>query len=140
MERRKKVCFVSKDNTCRSIIAELYLRHLGREYFDVQSFGLTANRVHYLVQDVMAKRDINPNYSFSKVYDVVENQTFDIIVLMHQDIKEPLPRIPYKYEPVSWNFEPINFTDREEDQVTKDIENLSDQIEKQVTDFIAKYK
>lgn len=140
MERRKKVCFVSNDNTCRSIIAELYLRHLGREYFEVQSFGLTANRVHHLVQKVMGKRDINPNYSFSKVYDVVANQTFDIIVLMHQDLKEQLPRIPYNHELVIWNFEPVNFTDREDDQATKDIENLSDQIEKQITDFTAKYK
>lgn len=98
MERRKKVCFVSNDNTCRSIIAELYLRHLGREFFEVQSFGITANRVHHLVQKVMAKRDINPNYSFSKVYDVVANQTFDIIVLMHQDLNERLPRIPYNHE------------------------------------------
>jgi arsenate reductase len=140
MERRKKVCFVSKDNTCRSIIAELYLRHLGREYFEVQSFGLTANRVNHLVQKVMTGRDINPNYSFSKVYDVVSNQTFDIIVLMNPELKEQLPRISYNHELVSWNFEPLNLTDREDDQTTKDIESLSDQIEKQVKDFIAKYK
>lgn len=140
MERRKKVCFVSEKNTCRSIIAELYLRKLGREFFEVQSFGLIAERVHYLVQRVMAGRDINPNYSFSKVYDVVENQKFDIIVLMQQNLKEKLPKIPYKYELLAWNFEAVDFQTGDEDRIAKDIESLSDRIEKQITEFIAKYK
>lgn len=140
MERRKKVCFVSNDNTCRSIIAELYLRNSGKQYFEVQSFGLTADRVHHLVRKVMSDRDINPNYSFSKVFEVIENQRFDIIVLMHQDLKEKLPKMPYDYELVTWNFEPVNFQASDEDQITKEIETLSDWIEKQVKSFIEKYK
>lgn len=140
MERRKGVCFVSKDNTCRSIIGELYLRKLGKQYFEAQSFGLTADRVHPLVQKVMRERDINPNYSFSKVFEVIENQRFAIIVLMHQDLKESLSRIPYDYELVTWDFEAVDFQSSEEDQITKEIENLSDRIEEQVKDFVERYK
>ena len=120
---RKNVCFVSQNNTCRSIIAETYLRKYGRQYFEVQSCGLKADRVHYLVQQALTRRDINPNYSFSKVYEVIENQKFDIFVLMHQDLKEKLPRITYEYEAVTWDFEAIELDNRDEDQITQDIEN-----------------
>jgi protein-tyrosine-phosphatase len=140
MERRRKICFVSKDNTCRSIIAELHLRNLGRQFFEVQSFGLTADRVHHSVQNVMLGRDINPNYSFSKVFEVIENQRFDIIVLMHQDLKEKLPEIPYDYELLTWDFDPVDFRGSDEDQITEEIETLSDRVEKQVKSFIEKYK
>lgn len=138
MERRKKVCFVSDKNTCRSIIAEVCLRKYGRDYFEVQSFGLTADRVHYLVQQVLTKRDINPNYSFSKVYDVIENQKFDYIVLMHPGLKEKLPQINYEHQLITWNFEPVRLDGRDEEAVSKDIDQLCTQIESTVKTFVEK--
>lgn len=138
MERRKKVCFVSDKNTCRSIIAEVYLRKHGRDRFEVQSFGLSADRVHYLVQQALIKRDLNPNYSFSKVYDVIENQKFDYIVLMHPSLKDKLPRINYDYQLITWNFEPLHFQGRDEEAISKDIDHLCTQIESAVKTFLEK--
>lgn len=140
MDKRKKVCFVSDNNTCRSIIAEVSLRHLARQYFEVQSFGLKADRVHYLVANVLQSRDLNPNYSFSKVYEVVENQKFDIIVLMHPSLKEKLPRIDYDHELLVWDFEAIALSADDEDRHRKALESLCDAIVKQVKTFVEKYK
>lgn len=140
MDKRKKVCFVSDMNTCRSIIAEVGLRHLARQYFEVQSFGLKADRVNYLVASVLQNRDMNPNYSFSKVYEVVENQRFDIIVLMHPSLKEKLPRIGYDPELLVWDFEAIALSEDDEDRHRKALESLCDDVMKQVKTFVEKYK
>ncbi len=140
MERRKKVCFVSDQNTCRSIIAEVYLRKYGRDRYEVQSFGLSADRVHFLVQQALTKRDINPNYSFSKVYDVIENQKFDYVVLMHPALKDKLPRINYDYQLITWNFDPLPLNGRDEEALSKDIDHLCDQIEARVKTFVKENK
>ncbi|MCK6623232.1 MAG: hypothetical protein HUU32_18940 [Calditrichaceae bacterium] len=136
MERRKKVCFVSDQNTCRSIIAEVYLRNHGRDRFEVQSFGLSADRVHFLVQQALTKREINPNYSFSKVYDVIENQKFDYVVLLHPSLKDKLPRINYDYQLLTWNFDPLLLNGRDEEAISQDIARLCDQIEARVKTFV----
>ena len=136
MERRKKVCFVSDQNTCRSIIAEVYLRNYGRDRFEVQSFGLSADRVHFLVQQALTKREINPNYSFSKVYDVIENQKFDYVVLLHPSLKDKLPRINYDYQLLTWNFDPLLLNGRDEEAISQDIARLCDQIEARVKTFV----
>ncbi len=141
MTTRKSVCFVSEENTCRSIIAEVYLRKHGRQYFEVQSFGLYPNRVHYLVKRVLSNRGVNPNYSFSKAYEVIENQRFDFFILMHPDLKERMPEIAYEHQLIIWEFEKIDLESIEaEAEAEKLLNQLSDEIEKQVLAFIAQYK
>ncbi|RMH80238.1 MAG: hypothetical protein D6681_18650 [Calditrichaeota bacterium] len=138
--KRKGVCFVSDRNTCRSLIAEVYLRKLGREYFEVHSFGLEADRMHYLVREVLEERGLNPNYSFSKKYEVIKNQRFDIFVLMHPSLQEKLPRIPYEYRLEVWNFEPVALDQGDEQKVKETLHELCDQIEKRVKEFIENFK
>ncbi len=141
MTARKSVCFVSEENTCRSIIAEVYLRKHGRQYFEVQSFGLHPNRVHFLVKRVLTNRGVNPDYSFSKAYEVIENQRFDYFVLMHPDLKERMPEIPYDHQLITWNFEKIDLeSDEAGAEAEKRLHQLCDEIEKQVLSFIEQYK
>ncbi len=126
---------------CRSIIAEVLWRKHGRQHFEVQSFGIQADRVHYLVKEVLSLRGLNPNYSFSKKYEVIENQRFDIIILMHQSLAEMLPGIPYEYELLSWNFEELNLQKFEDPQKLKEeMNSLCDKIEKKVIEFVETYK
>lgn len=140
MSSRKMVCFVSEKNTCRSIIAEAYLRKLGREHFEAQSFGLNADRVHYLVKEVLAARGVNPNYVFSKNFEVIENQRFQYLVLMQKDLAEQLPTIPGVQETVVWDFPPLALEGSDENQLRQDLNNLCDKIEAQVADFIEKHR
>ncbi len=139
MDKRESVCFVSEKNICRSIIAELYLRKLGRQHFDVHSFGLQADRVHYLVIEVMRERGIDPSYSFSKVYQVISNQRFDYVVLMHPSLQESLPRIPYEYKQEVWEAAPVDLSREDEDEIKADLRKTADEIEALVKQFIEKH-
>lgn len=140
MGNRKSVCFISDNNTCRSIIAEVYLRSLAREHFEVHSFGMKADRVNYLVANVLKQRGQDPNYSFSKVYEVIENQKFDYFILMNQELKEVLPAINYDHELIGWDIPKLALDGDDEEQLLKDLNTLCDKIEDQVKTFISKYK
>ncbi len=140
MAARKKVCFVSQRNACRSIIAQAYLLKHGFEYFDVQSFGLEPNRIHYLVYEVLEPKGFDLNFYFSKAYEVVERQKFDILVSMSPEVTANLPAIPYEYELVEWNYDDPTRNKMPEEDLKKEIEQLCERIESDVKSFIEKYR
>ncbi len=137
---RKNVAFFSERNVCRSIIAEAYLRRLGRPYFNAHSFGLQPDRVHYLVREVLESRGFNLNYFFSKYFEVIENQTFDIIVLMHPSLEEKLPAIPYAFEKLVWEFEDPTRRPLDREAMRQEIETLCDRIEASVKALLNQYQ
>ncbi|RMG62036.1 MAG: hypothetical protein D6715_12650 [Calditrichaeota bacterium] len=137
---RKNVAFFSERNVCRSIIAEAYLRRLGRPYFNAHSFGIRPDRVHYLVREVLESRGFNLNYFFSKYYEVIENQKFDIIVLMHPSLEEKLPEIPYPYEKLVWEFEDPTARQLDRETMRREIEALCDAVESRVKAFVDQYR
>ncbi|NOX37064.1 MAG: hypothetical protein GXO78_05950 [Calditrichaeota bacterium] len=137
MAKKKVVAFVSQRNVCRSIIAEAYAKRLGQEVIECFSFGLEPDRVHYLVQEVLAQRGFNLTYYFSKRYEVVERQPFDILVLMHPSLKEQLPQIGYPHEEIVWEFEDPMQQDIPEAEKRKAIEQLCDAIEQKVKELVA---
>ena len=140
MSKRKMVAFVSDRNMCRSLIAEAYLKRHGRDEFEAISFGLQPNRIHYLVHEVLSERGFNLNYYFSKRYEVVERQPFEILVAMHPSLQDKLPQIPYEYHLEVWNFEDPTLKDLPEAEMKKEIEQLADAIEAEVKNFIQKHR
>ncbi len=140
MSKRKMVAFVSDRNMCRSLIAEAYLKRHGRDAFEAISFGMTPNRIHYLVREVLSERGFNLNYYFSKRYEVVERQPVEIVVVMHPSLKEKLPRIPYDYHLEVWDFEDPTIKELPEAEMKKEIEQLADAIEAEVKAFIQKHR
>ncbi|RMF60269.1 MAG: hypothetical protein D6748_04515 [Calditrichaeota bacterium] len=141
MDSRKAVCFVSEENICRSIIAEVYLRKLAKQYFEVQSFGFSPDRVHFLVSKVLKDRGLRPDYSFSKSYDVISRQRFDYFVLMEPGLKDKMPAIPYEHEMVVWDVEKLDLDAFEdENEAIQALNELCDKIESKVKEFVTKYK
>jgi len=140
MTRRKSVAFVSEKNSCRSIIAQAYLFKLGNEHFEGNSFGLEPNRVHYLVREVLEEKGFNMNFYFSKAFEVIQNQKFDIVVTMHPTVTEKLPELPYQYELVEWDFIDPTVKDISETDMKMEIEDLCSAIESSVEKFVEKFK
>ncbi len=140
MAGRKKVCFVSDHNACRSIIAQACLLKLGFDHFDAQSFGIEPNRVHHLVYEVLEPKGFNLNFSFSKAFEVVENQKFDILVSMAPTVTGKIPQLPYDFELVEWNFEDPTVKDISDEDKKREIDGLAAAVEDEVKRFIEKYK
>lgn len=140
MDRKKYIVFVSETNACRSILAEAFMKRHGKGRFESLSFGISASRVHYLVREYLEAQGFNMNYYFSKVYDVIENQPMDLMVVMHPDITPRLPLPEGKIEKIEWNFEDPTTKNLEEPALRKEIEKLAVEIEKKVKDLIARYR
>ncbi len=140
MSKRKLVAFMSDRNMCRSLIAEAYLKRHGRDAFEAISFGIKPNRIHYLVHEVLTERGFNLNYYFSKRYEVIERQPFEILVLMHPSLKEKVPQISRQVESEVWEFEDPTVKDIPEAEMKKEIEKLADAIEAKVKAFIEKHR
>ncbi len=140
MARRKAVVFVSEKNSCRSIIAQAYLFKLGNGHFDGQSFGLQPDRIHYLVRQILEEKEFDMNFYFSKAYQVVRNQKFDVVVTMHPTVTEKLPDLPYEYELVEWDFVDPTRKDIPEADMRMEIEDLCVAIESSMEKFVEKYK
>ncbi|MEJ2636909.1 MAG: hypothetical protein P8184_16670 [Calditrichia bacterium] len=136
MAGKKRIVFVSDKNSCRSIIAQAHALHLGFDKVDAQSFGLEPNRVHYLVAEVLREKGIDMNFFFSKAWEVVEHQRFDIFVAMNPSVKEELPAISYDYQVIEWNFEDPTRKQISEEEMKKEIEKLSGEIEQRVKELI----
>ncbi len=132
MAEKKQIAFVSERNVCRSLIAQACAQTYTKDAMNIHSFGFKPDRIHYLVKQVLDEKGHNTTFLFSKAYEVVERQKFDLIVLMNSDIKENLPDIPYSYELIEWNFEDPTLRQIPEEDMKKDIEKLYQAIDKEV--------
>ncbi len=136
MAGKKRIAFVSERNVCRSQIAQACAQKLTQDRMDIQSFGVKPDRIHYLVKEVLDEKGHNTTFLFSKAYEVVERQQFDILVFMHAGLKEQLPDIPYEYTSIEWDFEDPTLRNVPEEDMKKDIEKLYQAIENKVSEFI----
>jgi protein-tyrosine-phosphatase len=138
MARKKQVVFVSNKNACRSIIAQAYMLKHGFEVADAQSFGIIPDRIHYLVAEILKEKGFNLNFYFSKAFEVVSNQKFDTVVLMHPGLKGQLPKIKYDYELIEWEFEDPTAKELSEAEMRDAIAGLCSGIEDAVRKFLEK--
>lgn len=85
----KKILFLCTGNSCRSIMAEALMNHLGQGLFTAQSAGShPAGYVHKGSLDCLERHKIPHDGLHSKSWDVFENETFDIVVTVCNDAAE----------------------------------------------------
>lgn len=125
-----KVAFVCVGNSCRSQIAEGFLRELGSENFEAYSAGShPASAIAPLAIAVMAEKGIDISSQYSKHYK--ELPPLDIVITMGCEVQCPI--IPSKFRE-DWGLA---------DPVGKPIEffrEIRDKIEEKVKELINKFK
>jgi arsenate reductase len=103
--RRKRVLFLCTHNSCRSQMAEGFLRHYGGKRFEVFSAGTSPSRVHPMAIEVMAERRIDLAGQRSKPVDEFLGQAFDFIVTTCDDARDGCPVFPAQGERLHWGLE-----------------------------------
>ena len=89
--RKKRVLFLCTHNSCRSQMAEGFLRSHGGKRFEVFSAGTSPSRVHPMAIEVMAERGIDLRGQRSKSVDEFLGQGFDYIVTTCDDARDKCP-------------------------------------------------
>jgi arsenate reductase len=104
MNRKKRVLFYCKHNSCRSQIAEAYLKDMAPDRFEVYSAGLYPQPIHPLVYPVMEEEGIDLGSQTPKNIDIyLGRQPFDYIIIVCQEGEAECPRLyPFALQVERW--------------------------------------
>ena len=135
---RIKVLFLCTGNSCRSQIAEAWLRKLGGERFEVYSAGLEPHGVNPLTVTVMEEEGFDLSDHRSKHIDeFIGKINFDYLITVCGNADERCPFFPGMGKRLHWPFEdPAAFKGSQEQTISK-FREVRDQIKRKIKTWLA---
>ncbi len=111
----KKVLVLCTGNSCRSQIAEAYLRHFAGEKAEIYSAGVETHGVNPRAISTMKEDGIDISQHTTNNIDEYVNIDFDIVITVCDNAKERCPFFPTKAKKFHQNFpDPAKATGTEE--------------------------
>lgn len=135
---KQNVLFLCTGNSCRSQMAEGFLRKYAGERFDVFSAGLDPRPVHPLAVQVMGEIGIDISGQKSKgIETVLGKQSFKHAIFVCRDAEENCPSIyPFALEKLSWPFEDPAAFEGSQDATVAKFREIRDQIDKKIREWL----
>lgn len=116
----KNILVLCTGNSCRSQIAEGYLRHYAGENANVYSAGVETHGVNPRAISIMKEAGIDISNHTSNHVDEYGNINFDFIITVCDNAKERCPYFPSKAERLHYNFpDPAKASGTEEEIVNE---------------------
>jgi arsenate reductase len=139
MNQKSNVLFLCTGNSCRSQMAEGFLRQHGGDMFNVHSAGTDpAERLHPLAVEVMAEKSIDIGDQYPKsVSEFLGRLPVRHLIIVCEGANESCPRIfPGMLNRHLWPFDdPATFKGTPE--ATKDkFRTVRDEIESKIKDWV----
>lgn len=112
----KKILVLCTGNSCRSQIAEGYLRHFANGKAKIYSAGIETHCVNPRAIATMAEDGIDISTHTSNNIDEYRNIDFDLVITVCDNAKESCPFFPTKAKKFHHNFpDPAKAAGTEED-------------------------
>jgi len=135
----KNVLVLCTGNSCRSQIAEGWIRYYAGNEANVFSAGIEAHGLNRYAVKVMADAVIDISKQKSKTVNDLPDIEFDYIITLCDDAKEKCPFFPGKGLKLHKSFpDPAIFTGTEE-EILKQFADLREMIEDYCFDFVHTY-
>jgi arsenate reductase len=96
MKRNKKILFLCTGNSCRSQIAEAWMRHLRNNDYEPYSAGITPKGLDPRAVKAMAEVGIDISQQKSKDIDSLGPMEFDYVITLCDNARESCPYYPAK--------------------------------------------
>ncbi|MCO5278446.1 MAG: arsenate reductase ArsC [Saprospiraceae bacterium] len=113
---KKKILVLCTGNSCRSQIAEGYLRHFTNNKADVYSSGVETHGVNPKAIATMQEDGIDISNQTSNNIDEYRNIDFDFVITVCDNAKERCPYFPTKAKMFHQNFpDPAKATGTDEE-------------------------
>lgn len=133
----KKVLVLCTGNSCRSQIAEAYLRHFARQKAEIFSSGVETHGVNPRAIATMKDDGIDISNHTSNNIDEYRNIDFDFVITVCDNAKERCPFFPTKAQKFHYNFpDPAKATGTEE-EIAEEFKKVRQQIRNYCENFIA---
>jgi arsenate reductase len=132
-----KVLFLCTGNSCRSQIAEAWLRTLGGEHFEVYSAGLEPHGVNPFTITVMEETGYDMSQHSSKHLDeYMGKMNFDYLITVCGNADERCPYFPGMGTRLHWPFEdPAAFVGPDEEKLAL-FRKVRDQIKARIQSWL----
>lgn len=101
---RKKILVLCTGNSCRSQIAEGYLRHFVGNNAEIYSAGVETHGVNPKAILIMKEEGIDISKHTSNIVDEYRNIDFDFVITVCDNAKERCPYFPTKAQKFHYNF------------------------------------
>lgn len=132
----QKILVLCTGNSCRSQIAEGYLRYFAGKKADVYSAGVETHGVNPKAIATMKEDGINISNHTSNNIDEYRNIDFDFVISVCDNAKERCPFFPTKAKKFHYNFpDPAKATGTDE-EIAEEFRKVRQQIKAYCKDFI----
>jgi arsenate reductase (thioredoxin) len=112
----KKILVLCTGNSCRSQLAEGYLRHFANNAAEVYSAGIETHGVNPRAIAIMKEDGIDISKHTSNNVDEYFSVDFDFVITVCDNAKESCPYFPTKATKIHYNFpDPAKATGTEEE-------------------------
>lgn len=139
MNKKKRVLFFCKHNSCRSQMAEAYLKYMAPDAFEVFSAGLTPEPIHPLVETVMAEEGLSLKGHTAKSVDLyLGKQPFDWIIIVCQEGEAECPKLyPFALHVERWSLtDPAAVTADTKENALETFRHTRDAIKQHIKDWL----
>ncbi|WP_342648443.1 arsenate reductase ArsC [Mucilaginibacter sp. CSA2-8R] len=135
----KNILLLCTGNSCRSQIAEGYLRHFAGAKVTVYSAGIETHGVNPKAVAVVAEDHIDISGHTSNHVDEYQNIPFDYVITVCDNAKEACPYFPGDVQRFHYNFpDPAKATGTPE-QVMQEFRRVRDMIKVYAGEFVDLY-
>jgi arsenate reductase len=137
INKKKRVLFLCTGNSCRSQMAEGWLKHLGSDTYEVFSAGIEAHGKNPRAIAAMKDAGIDISNQASEVIDIGILESLDLLVTVcsHADAHCPVFSMQGKRE--HWPFEDPAKASGTEEEVMREFNRVRDQIRRRIEVFLS---
>jgi arsenate reductase len=132
----KKILVVSQRNSCRSQMAEGWLRYYGKGVAEVTSAGVVPTELDLFAANAMSDAIIDISDYKSKGIVQVIDQDFDYVIILSNDIEHVLPTFKGTPRVYEYPFPDVAAVDLGDEEKKRAYDNLRDELENFCFDFI----
>ena len=132
----KRILVLCTGNSCRSQIAEGYLKHYAKGKAEVYSAGIETHGVNPGAIAVMKEDGIDISNNTSNNIDEYRNIYFDYVITVCDNAKEQCPVFPSTAKMFHQNFSDPAKTTGTEDEIMQQFRNVRDEIKKFSKEFV----
>ncbi|GAO42360.1 arsenate reductase ArsC [Flavihumibacter petaseus] len=133
---KKKILVLCTGNSCRSQIAEGYLKHFAGEKAEVYSAGVETHGVNPRAIQTMQEDGIDISMHTSNNISEYRDLAFDYVITVCDNAKERCPFFPSEAQKFHYNFpDPAKATGTEA-EISEQFRNVRDQIREYSREFV----
>lgn len=132
----KKILVLCTGNSCRSQIAEGYLRHFAGNIAEIYSAGIETNGVNLKAIEIMKHDGIDISAHTSNHINEYADIDFDFVITVCDNARESCPYFPSKAIKLHYNFPDPAKASGSEAQIMTQFGEVREMIRKYINDFV----